>query len=70
MHLQAAGLGREEIAQFLINEFPKNINSTDTEGRTPLHYAALLKDDDKMMNFLLENGADESVLDNVGFSKL
>lgn len=63
--LKAAGLGKEEIAQFIITEFPKSINSTDAEGRTPLHFAALLKDDEKIFNFLLENGADESALDNV-----
>jgi ankyrin repeat protein len=37
----------------------------DNEGKTPLHYAAALKDDDVMYNLLVEHGADESKLDNV-----
>lgn len=48
-----------------MSEYPPSVNLTDADGRTPLHYAALLKDDGKMTNFLLEHGADESTLDNV-----
>ncbi|CAG9865308.1 unnamed protein product [Phyllotreta striolata] len=61
---KAAGLDKREIAEFIIKEYPDGVNSVDNEGRTPLHYAALLKDDGKMMSFLIENGADESALDN------
>ncbi|CAH1378850.1 unnamed protein product [Tenebrio molitor] len=61
---KAAGLGKDEIAEFIVSEYPPSVNLTDTDGRTPLHYAALLKDDGKMTNFLLEHGADESTLDN------
>lgn len=64
---KAAGLGKQEIAEFLVSEYPNCVNLTDAEGRTPLHYAALLKDEGQMMNFLLEHGADESALDNVIF---
>ena len=63
--LQAAGLGRHDIAEYIVSEYPSCINMTDVDGRTPLHYASLLKDDGKMTTFLLDNGADESVLDNV-----
>lgn len=53
------------MVRYILKEYPTCINATDNEGRTPLHYAALLKDDGKMTRFLLENGADESALDNV-----
>ncbi|XP_072387458.1 uncharacterized protein [Diabrotica undecimpunctata] len=61
---KAAGLDKQDIAEFIIQEYPESVNSVDNEGRTPLHYAALLKDDGNMMNFLIEHGADESALDN------
>uniref|UniRef100_A0A6P7GY99 Eukaryotic translation initiation factor 5B-like n=1 Tax=Diabrotica virgifera virgifera TaxID=50390 RepID=A0A6P7GY99_DIAVI len=62
--LSAAGLDKQDIAEFIIQEYPESVNSVDNEGRTPLHYAALLKDDGNMMHFLIEHGADESALDN------
>ncbi|KYB25432.1 hypothetical protein TcasGA2_TC034478 [Tribolium castaneum] len=61
---KASGLGKQQIAEFLLAEYPNCVNLVDSEGRTPLHYAALLKDDGQMMSFLLEHGADESALDN------
>lgn len=64
---QAAGLGRQEIAEFIVDAYPQSVSATDATGKTPLHYAALLKDDGKMTNFLIQAGADESVLDNVSF---
>ncbi|KAJ8981629.1 hypothetical protein NQ317_000857 [Molorchus minor] len=60
---KAVGLGKQDMAEFIVNEYPNSVNITDNEGRTPLHYAALLKDEGKMMNFLIEHGADESALD-------
>lgn len=63
--MQAAGLGRQEIAEFIVERYPQSVNVTDSTGKTPLHYAALLKDDGKMTSFLIQAGADESTLDNV-----
>ncbi|XP_044261810.1 uncharacterized protein LOC123009499 [Tribolium madens] len=61
---KASGLGRQEIAQFLVTQYPSCVNLVDSEGRTPLHYAALVKDNGQMMGFLLQHEADESALDN------
>lgn len=54
-----------DIVEYILNEYPECISAIDNEGRTPLHYAALLKDDGKMTKYLIDNGADESALDNV-----
>lgn len=62
---KAAGLGKQDIVEYLLKEYPENLNTPDNDGRTPLHFSALLKDDSKMSNFLIENGADESALDSV-----
>ncbi|KAL1497770.1 hypothetical protein ABEB36_008672 [Hypothenemus hampei] len=61
---KAVGLGKSEIAHYIIEKIPECINAVDNEGRTPLHYTACLKDDQKMFNYLIEHGADESALDN------
>ncbi|KAK9881639.1 hypothetical protein WA026_017161 [Henosepilachna vigintioctopunctata] len=61
---KAAGLGRTEIAEYLTEQQPKSLNAVDNEGRTPLHFSSLLKDNGKMADFLIENGADESTLDS------
>uniref|UniRef100_A0AAR5PMG5 Uncharacterized protein n=1 Tax=Dendroctonus ponderosae TaxID=77166 RepID=A0AAR5PMG5_DENPD len=61
---KAVGLGKEEIAHYIIEQIPYGINAVDNDGKTPLHYAALLKDDHRMFNYLIKHGADESVLDN------
>lgn len=63
--LQAVGLGKDDIATYIIDKVPESVKAVDNEGRTPLHYAAILKDDQKMFNCLISRGADESALDNV-----
>lgn len=37
----------------------------DNDGKTPLHYAAAVKDGGTLYDLLAEHGADESKLDNV-----
>nr|XP_023023300.1 uncharacterized protein LOC111511520 isoform X2 [Leptinotarsa decemlineata] len=61
---KAVGLDKKKIAEFILQEYPECINSCDNDGRTPLHYAALVKDDGTMTKFLIQHGADESALDN------
>ncbi|KAF2879976.1 hypothetical protein ILUMI_26193 [Ignelater luminosus] len=61
---KAAGLGRQEMAEYIVERYPNSVSIIDNEGRSPLHYAALAKDDGKLFDFLIGAGADESLLDN------
>ncbi|XP_015185823.1 PREDICTED: uncharacterized protein LOC107071377 isoform X2 [Polistes dominula] len=61
---KAAGLGYLEVAREILERYPSVVTAQDNEGKTPLHYAAALKDDGTMYNLLTEYGADESKLDN------
>lgn len=65
MIIQAAGLGHGGILKYLAERYPQGINDVDNEGRTPLHYAAAMRDDQHTYNTLVSLGADESVVDNV-----
>lgn len=65
MFFKAAGLGHLEIADFIVQRYPNCVAAVDCNGRTPLHYAALVKDDGQMFDFLVKAGVDESALDSV-----
>lgn len=65
---KAAGLGYTDIAREILERCPATVAAQDNEGKTPLHYAAALKDDGVMYDLLTEHGADESKLDNVSTS--
>lgn len=58
-------MGYTDIAREILERYPETVTAQDNEGKTPLHYAAALKDDGAMYNLLAEHGADESKLDNV-----
>lgn len=62
---KAAGLGCTDIAREIVEKCPATVLAQDNDGKTPLHYAAAVKDDGAMYNLLVEYGADESKLDNV-----
>ncbi|XP_063624548.1 uncharacterized protein LOC134796337 isoform X2 [Cydia splendana] len=63
MH-KAAGLGHGGILKYIANRYPQGINDVDNDGRTPLHYAAIVRDEQHTYNTLVGLGADESVVDN------
>lgn len=63
--IQAAGLGHGGILKFIAERYPQGINDVDNDGRTPLHYAAAVRDDQHTYNTLVSLGADESIVDNV-----
>lgn len=41
-----------------------NINSQDKHGKTPLHYAASTQGNDKLIQYLLEHGAEVDIIDD------
>ncbi|KAK6617920.1 hypothetical protein RUM43_014149 [Polyplax serrata] len=64
---KAAGLGHLDIVKNIIERSPEIILSVDNEGRTPLHYAAVISKNDKSTyQLLLSNKADEMTLDKNG----
>jgi len=67
---KAAGLGYTDVAHEILERYSATVAAQDNEGKTPLHYAAALKDDGVMYDLLTEYGADESKLDNVSISRL
>lgn len=54
-----------DIANEIVSRYPQAALAQDNDGKTPLHYAAGLRDNGVMYNLLVEHGADESKLDNV-----
>ncbi|KPJ15258.1 Arginine kinase [Papilio machaon] len=61
---KAAGLGHNGIVKYIIEKYPQGISDVDNDGRTPLHYAAIIRDEQHTYNTLVGLGADESVVDN------
>ncbi|CAB3236765.1 unnamed protein product [Arctia plantaginis] len=61
---KAAGLGHGGILKYIVERYPQGINDVDNDGRTPLHYAASVRDEQHTYNTLVSLGADESVVDN------
>lgn len=68
--LKAAGLGRCSILNYIVEKYPQGINEVDNEGRTPLHYAAIVKDDQHTFKTVIGFGADEGAIDNVSKAAL
>jgi ankyrin repeat protein len=61
----AAVFNSNDVAEFLIKNYPNLINIQDTMGRTALFYSALAKNY-MMFDMLLENGADVKLNDQNG----
>ncbi|XP_045516917.1 uncharacterized protein LOC123709556 [Pieris brassicae] len=61
---KAAGLGHCGILNYIVERYPQGLNETDNEGRTPLHYAAIVKDDKHTFKTIIDFGADEGAVDN------
>ncbi|XP_023215498.1 serine/threonine-protein phosphatase 6 regulatory ankyrin repeat subunit B-like isoform X2 [Centruroides sculpturatus] len=58
--------GHHEIAKYIAQNFPSSRDAVDGDGRTALHYAAVLKDNNEMYNMLTAIGARSSILDSKG----
>ncbi|GFT05903.1 uncharacterized protein TNCV_3926541 [Trichonephila clavipes] len=55
--------GHTDIVKYIIDNFPEALDGPDNEGRTPLHYAAVMRDGGTYYRVLLMAGADETVKD-------
>ncbi|XP_025834540.1 uncharacterized protein LOC108739922 isoform X2 [Agrilus planipennis] len=60
--------GNTSIVRYLAGRFPETVNTTDDNGRTPLHFAATLDDNGHYYNLLVHLGADHTIKDNNGFT--
>ncbi|XP_064456948.1 uncharacterized protein LOC135367588 [Ornithodoros turicata] len=65
---KAVMYGHEDIAEHLAENFPECLSAKDVDGRTALHYAALLKDGRKMYSMLIAAGAPPAIVDYKGKS--
>ena len=59
-------LGHTSIARYLVNNFNELINISDAKGRTALHYAAAMEDNNYLYKTLINRGADTSIKDKAG----
>ncbi|XP_023345904.1 BTB/POZ domain and ankyrin repeat-containing protein NPR3 [Eurytemora carolleeae] len=60
--------GHSQLSRYLINSFPELINLKDSRGRTPLHYAACLKDEYNLYKIMINKGAATSTQDQDGLT--
>nr|XP_029714668.1 uncharacterized protein LOC109409328 isoform X6 [Aedes albopictus] len=60
--------GHSGIVRYLAGRFPETTSATDNNGRTPLHYAATLKDNGHFYNLLTHLGANPKLEDNSNHS--
>ncbi|XP_064543759.1 poly [ADP-ribose] polymerase tankyrase-2 isoform X1 [Drosophila montana] len=58
--------GHSDIVRYLASRFPETMAITDNDGRTPLHYAATIKDNGHFYNVLSQLGANPKALDKLG----
>ena len=59
-------LGHTSIARYLMNNFTELMNISDAKGRTALHYAAAMEDNNYLYKTLINRGADTSIKDKAG----
>lgn len=62
---KAAGLAHTNIVEYLLAIWPNAATETDNSGKTPLHYAASVKNNERVFNLLVQAGADELATDRV-----
>uniref|UniRef100_A0A1I7SUJ5 ANK_REP_REGION domain-containing protein n=2 Tax=Bursaphelenchus xylophilus TaxID=6326 RepID=A0A1I7SUJ5_BURXY len=60
---KAIVFGRTDIAKYLIRNYPQSVNAMDQNKRTPLHYAAALRDGGYLYKLMRKAGADPNIFD-------
>lgn len=61
----ATVFGNTSIVRYLAGRFPETLQVADDNGRTPLHYAAVISDNGHYYNLLMHLGANNKVDDKV-----
>jgi ankyrin repeat protein len=64
---KAAGLSHTKIVEYLLDVWPNATQDLDNNGRSALHYAASVKNNERIFNLLVHSGADELAIDGVNF---
>ena len=64
-----ADRGHDDALKVLVSDFKVDVNVTDSEGQTPLHYAAAC-DHLSTVRLLIDLGADKGICDNDGLTAL
>ncbi|KAJ8947955.1 hypothetical protein NQ318_021052 [Aromia moschata] len=63
----AVAFGNTSIVRYLAGRFPETVQVIDDDGRTPLHYAAVLADNGHYYNLLIHLGADTRIQDKASY---
>lgn len=58
-------MAHTQVVEYLLSMWPESAADKDATGKTPLHYAASAKNNDRCFNLLVQAGADEETQDNV-----
>lgn len=61
-------MGHTKIVEYLLATWPGSSREVDNSGKTPLHYAASLKNNERIFNLLVQSGTDEFATDGVSFN--
>lgn len=62
---KAAGLAHTKIVEYLLAVWPNASLELDNSGKNPLHYAASVKNNERVFNLLVQAGSDELATDQV-----
>ncbi|XP_068215442.1 uncharacterized protein [Palaemon carinicauda] len=60
--------GHTDLVRYMVSSFPELMKQEDRAGRTPLHYAAVIRDGGHIYKILEKEGADSKAKDQSGHS--
>ncbi|XP_077554664.1 uncharacterized protein LOC144169409 [Haemaphysalis longicornis] len=58
--------GHTDVLNYIVERFPETLDGPDNEGRTPLHYAAVVLEAQNYFDILKKAGADDTIKDKMG----
>ncbi|CAN7996834.1 unnamed protein product [Ixodes hexagonus] len=58
--------GHTDVLNYIVEKFPETLDGPDNEGRTPLHYAAVVVEAQNYFYILRKAGADDTIKDKMG----